>query len=471
MNFQPPSGCDTALDILKPLGLPIRNKHESELPQPAPTRSISAQSAISNSSSRSLDSKGTLTANFDDAPPPSAQPPRDYSRPDFLQDKNHPDSFSRPIAYIQDPRVQQPMSGGSDVYGYNSNRPYSSSDTPNYSYQPMMKPPSHDRLLPSPVFNSQSSVVGSSDYRPVSAPQQYPSAFPVERPSLTQMLPPLPPVRELPFAKKPVRQEDRALTIISEDPSFNRSASNEGPKSKKKRAPAKPSATTTNSRATSTAPKARTKKQTATKPQVEEIPPSSALVERRTTSAYLDEAPSSSAPPNLNPTVEALEQTVPHMSRSFTPPSSLGSVEASKKRPLSAIDDCETNKRQPKEPHRESSPKVLPRRLPSPEPALPHQDPSPKVASKATQYSNPLLANINPAEFLDSLEGWIQVHHDLPAPKAPVTAKDQLAEYASKGEVERHKIIDNMICECLRDENFGKLCDDLEEHWKRILLL
>jgi len=51
-----------------------------------------------------------------------------------------------------------------------------------------------------------------------------------------------------------------------------------------------------------------------------------------------------------------------------------------------------------------------------------------------------------------------------------MTAKEQLAEYAARPDAERAKLIDDMILECLQDENFGKLCDDVERNWKRICL-
>jgi len=81
---------------------------------------------------------------------------------------------------------------------------------------------------------------------------------------------------------------------------------------------------------------------------------------------------------------------------------------------------------------------------------------------------NPLLAGIRPEDYMTSLDKWIREYHDLPAPQPPVTAKDQLAAWAAQTEEKRSKSIDNMICECLGDDNFIKMVEELERHWKRV---
>lgn len=450
MNFQPPSGCDTALDILKPLGLPMRIRQENEPPRPSMQRPYSSQSVVTTSPSRSQESKINVVGPYEDIPP-SVQPAQAYSRPNSSADGNNPDTFSKPISYIRDPRIQQqqtPSVIGGEV-GYDRiTRPNSSSIDLGLTDQTRMKPPTLRRLLPSPTFSNQSSYLGGYDTRPISAPEPRPLDYLTDSVPLSQMMPP---VRELPFPEKPIIRDPRAVPTTT-DPIPDRPTSTRAPQPKRRRAPAKPKTSRSSSIPGSSAPKARTKKATGAKVGSDKVPPSTAPPESRSAvQAYSDEAPPSSAPPQTSTTLEALEQTVSKMSKNFTPPPSRSGNEASKKRPLSAISDSETNRKQP--------------------PPLPDKEPIPSAQQQPAQPSNPVLSNINSAEFLNSLDNWIRKYHDLPAPQAPVTiAKDQLVEYASKSDEERAKIIDNMICECLQDENFGKLVDDLEGHWKRICL-
>ena len=88
------------------------------------------------------------------------------------------------------------------------------------------------------------------------------------------------------------------------------------------------------------------------------------------------------------------------------------------------------------------------------------------------QQKGPLgsaFSDVKPAELLDSLHGWIQKYHHLPTPpEPPKTSKDHLAEYAKHSDEERAKAIDQLICDCLEDENFHKLVEDLEGSWRRI---
>lgn len=77
--------------------------------------------------------------------------------------------------------------------------------------------------------------------------------------------------------------------------------------------------------------------------------------------------------------------------------------------------------------------------------------------------------NISNHDLLDTIDNFMRKYHDLPAPgPPPQTAKEHLAEYAAQSDEERAKAIENKICECLNDENFWKLMDDVEGSWKRI---
>ena len=442
MNFQPPSGCDTALEILKPLGLPLRIKQESEQTRRSAQRPYSAQSILTISPPRSQDSRYTLGAPCGDvlsSVPLLGATPR--SKP-----LENPDAFSKPISYIQDPRTQSQIKNDNNVtnYGRTSTERHiplsTSSKSPD---QALMMPPALRSLLPSPDLNSKMRYLNNHAARPVSAPEPNLASGLDETVPISQMLPPK---RVLPFPEKPANRDVPSKTGSSKIQSLEQPTESHvpQPQPKKKRTAAKP----------------RTKKAAVSKSKSDKSAPSNAppnaLIESRTPNQDASgEVPSSNAPFNKGSTLEVLEHTISKSSKDVTPPSSRGGTEASRKRPLSAIDDYELNKRQNQTSNKEP--------LPAPQSAA------------ATQTANALLSNINPAEYLDSLESWIRKYQDLPAPgtaPAPpvVTAKDQLAEYASKSDEERAKMIDDMICECLQDENFGKLADDLEGHWKRICL-
>ena len=78
--------------------------------------------------------------------------------------------------------------------------------------------------------------------------------------------------------------------------------------------------------------------------------------------------------------------------------------------------------------------------------------------------------NISPEEYMDRLDHWVREYQDLPAPKSLQSEKEKMAEYAARPEEERVMVIDQMIMECLEDENFGKLVEDVEKSWKRVAL-
>ncbi|KAL8913977.1 MAG: hypothetical protein Q9172_007187 [Xanthocarpia lactea] len=83
--------------------------------------------------------------------------------------------------------------------------------------------------------------------------------------------------------------------------------------------------------------------------------------------------------------------------------------------------------------------------------------------------------DISPEEYMTRLDHWVRKYQDLPTPnpKRPTalpasTDKDQMAAYSAQTEEERLEALDNMICECLEDENFATLVADVEKSWKRI---
>ena len=373
--------------------------------------------------------------------------------------KNDVDIF-KPLSYIQDPRMQpqRPYSSNDTLYQYNP-----ISTTGSVSNQKCMLPPAPRSMLPSQAFGSNLSHVGNSDTRPISAPESYAIGLATDSVPISQMLPP---VRELPFANERTVSDDWIVAAnVRGKSSVEPAVKKEKPPPKKKRAPANPK---------------RTKKTKAVEITVDNLPSPSGPFHNQASaeSKGFNEPPPSSAPPQSDSTLAALEHTVSKLSSNLTPPTSRGGAEAPKKRPLSAVSDNERNKRQA----RVSSPELAATvEQQSSQPKEPTAEPSliVKLPTASSRPANPVLAPITPAEFLDSLDTWIKRYQHLPvpepaeprqAPPSMMTAKEQLAEYASKDDEERAKIIDEMICECLQDENFGKMTDDLEGHWKRICL-
>ncbi|KAL6714390.1 hypothetical protein ACLMJK_007813 [Lecanora helva] len=499
MNFQPPSGCDTALDILRSLGLPLRIKNEAGPPGPSAQRPNSAQSLATTSSSRPQSSISTLSGRHEETPF-SAQPPRPQST-SMPQNDNNPDSFSKPITYIGDPRLQpqQPSSFDATYQAYNPITGINLSSTgfvnPN---EPWIKPPVPRQLLPSPSFGNEPFYPDNYGNRPITASEQQSTQYLTDTMPISQMLPP---IRELPFPNKPTSENSQARFAPCVHPPIEHPTEGKGSQPKKRRV-STVSKTTRSTSSAKSAPKKRSKKTVAAKAKSPtrhpSEPPSSAPPKNQSVvEACCAEAPSSSAPPRVNSTLEALGPTASRVSKNLTPPPSRGSTEANQERPLSAVDDREIDERQaplpagpaPASPGHENS---LPgstqtsiqtseKRLPSAvedggvnerqAPTLADPVPAPVPTGQEKSSSpNPMVPNINSAEYLDSIYGWIRKYHDLPAPEPLLTFKDQLAEYASQPDEERAKIIDKMICDCLRDENFGKLSDDVEGHWKRIYL-
>lgn len=73
---------------------------------------------------------------------------------------------------------------------------------------------------------------------------------------------------------------------------------------------------------------------------------------------------------------------------------------------------------------------------------------------------------------MDRLDHWVRKYQNLPAPEPVVrpigTKNDQLAAYVAQTEEKRLEVIDEMLCECLDDENFVKLAEDVCGSWRRI---
>ena len=184
-------------------------------------------------------------------------------------------------------------------------------------------------------------------------------------------------------------------------------------------------------------------KSSGPKTRSKEAPPASAKPE---------ESPSSSAPPRFDLSRKRSKNRISPIDENSpaTPPPSSPIKRPNKRRRVALKD------RDPNEPGPESATRI------------------PIAASSVEQPPQTaltVLSNIAPADFLDSLDSWVRKFQNLPAPAPqPQTAKEQLAEYAKQSDEDRARAIDNAICECLEDENFIKLVEDVERCWKRIAI-
>ncbi len=87
--------------------------------------------------------------------------------------------------------------------------------------------------------------------------------------------------------------------------------------------------------------------------------------------------------------------------------------------------------------------------------------------------SSKVFEGIEPTEFMARLDSWVREYQHLPAPEvgrdmAPSSLDGGLDSYAAQPREERMAILDDMICDCLKDENFIKLVEDVDQSWRRI---
>lgn len=293
-------------------------------------------------------------------------------------------------------------------------------------------------IISSPEFTPRATTSRENEARPTSsAPEPYRDRSSTAPLSLSQMLPPK---RVLPFPTKPTKpttpapNPEAAISSIPHD----LTAANTSPAKKIKIIP-KPVAST-ETLATDT--RERIAENGQQQPETA-IGPNEGLTDISSIAQTLLEAS------------EPGSTTVPPKAKT----ASKARAKATRKPRKSAVPKTRTKSAAMGSPTRSSSPKQSLS-------TSTREEPSRKVPSR-----NLFGDEIAPAEFMTRLDAWVREYQDLPAPKPrDLIAGDinNLAAYAVQPREERMAIIDDMICECLGDENFVKLMEDVDQSWRRI---
>lgn len=272
--------------------------------------------------------------------------------------------------------------------------------------------------LPLPDFIPRATTSCGAETRPTSSAPELCSVRPFTAPlSLSQMLPPK---RDLPFPPKHKKAvtSNSGMTPLSYLPDPQEFAGN-------------PVATDLN------------KLSTATTADANVLPPETLAKNAENPQSSVQPPGSTSALPDAEmidvpPTPEVL-QTVPQSGSTPTVP--LKNAAKPRRKPAS------------------KSKKV------NEPPTNPKSHPGP---SKTPSQAPNVFEDVEPAEFMARLDGWVREYQHLPAPRPLEATSENLAAYAAQSKEERMMIIDDMICECLGDENFVKLVEDVGESWRRI---
>ncbi|KAI9702777.1 MAG: hypothetical protein M1836_007991 [Candelina mexicana] len=129
------------------------------------------------------------------------------------------------------------------------------------------------------------------------------------------------------------------------------------------------------------------------------------------------------------------------------------------KRPLSdfggAVDNCRKSdpKRCVLESDKQASPNVI------------GTEPSP-LANTVPNPSSTIPVNSTTEMWMDRVDAFVARHAGRPSPMQAI----DLSAYAAQSDGDRLAQIDNMICDYIMDDDFLKLCEDVESSWRRIAL-
>ena len=444
MNFVPFSGCDVALGSFRAAGLPIRDKDLPQVQSQLPQLSQSQPHSQERPGSSNVDPYHVAHSQSGQSVfPDSAQP---LSQGITIGQKATYGSIP-PCAQLITANIR-PTSAPSAVKQHGPNGPISAStqSTLNVFGSPITitslptvtKPRVQSGLLPSPVFNGTYEPFGSFNSRPMSAPEQtqIQQEYTIT-PPLSQMLPP---ERTFAFPEKMINPFPLSVDEAEsqDDPARGRAAVT---KIKAKR---------------QTKPRAQPAKPRKSRGNIQQITTSSEPL-----------APSSPSPafrvPEKDPVPGGPSRIATPEIRATPPTSESLAVPSPNycKRPLSDQSLNQPNKRQAQTRAKtvtEDVTESLQRKA---------------VTVEAPQARSPEMTDpfVNIANYavLESIDDLMRKYDDHPAPRySSRTSKDYLADYAAQAEEDRVKAIDNLICQCIQDESFVKLMEDLEGAWKRI---
>lgn len=498
MNFVPYPGCDVALETFRGAGLPIRDK---DLPQLQGQRRQSSQSqprSEDRPGSSNIDQAGRPQSSQglfpdssqplsqgnigvreadSDSIPPSKQPTKVDVRPTSAPDVGRQKEFGRLIS----------ASSRSTLNAFGS--PITVTSAPTVAKQ---RPQSG--LLPSPVLNGAYESFGSNQVGPLSAPEQTQTQLDLTSTLLHSRM--LPPERTLPFQERKIQQCKTKEAALQERPAQKKPAATKAEaksKTNRRAQPAKPR-------------KSRAKAETTTTSSTPLVPSSPSPTSRVEAKAPTSNGPPRFASPELQVTTSLLEPPQENASGSprltrleqmledarlcngyirteapitgkslrvtlpipkaklaamrTTQPSALPSINP-RKRSLTAQASDQPNKRQTQASAQtvtENSTGDLRRNAVVEGP----------LQAQPSEATNPLI-KIGNHDLLDRIDHLIRIYHDPPAFRLPLrTSKDFLAEWAAQAETDRIKAMNDLISECIKDEKFAKLMDDIEGAWKRI---
>lgn len=300
---------------------------------------------------------------------------------------------------------------------------------------------SNTSMISSPEFTTRATTPRGNETRPTSsAPEPYRDRSSTAPLSLSQMLPPK---RVLPFATKPTTppappapapNTETAIPSIPHDLTAGNTST-----ATKLKFSTKPVASTE-------ALATDTREQVAENGQQQQEPaigPNEGATDISSVAQTLSEASepgSTTVPPKAKTTSKARAKATPRPRKAAVP----------KSRTKSAATGSPTRSSPPKQSLSTSAREKCSQNVPS---------------------RNLFGDEITPAEFMTRLDAWVREYQDLPAPKPrEIIAGDinNLAAYAVQPREERMAIIDDMICECLGDENFLRLLEDVDQSWRRI---
>ena len=102
--------------------------------------------------------------------------------------------------------------------------------------------------------------------------------------------------------------------------------------------------------------------------------------------------------------------------------------------------------------------------LPSPKAPMPYKKKR-STATKAKEVPSTIVTET----YMKSVDEFVRKHTPRPSPIAPALAPvSDLEDYAKMPEIMRLEEVDKLIMKYIEDDNFVILCEDVEKSWKRV---